>query len=468
MIIKKLLSNKLLTVIIFLNFLLIVYISNKFLKSDNFYSGFYFNFLIYLLLFFIINIIIQVQKFLIIKTYYVIVLFSLIFGFYSLEIYLVNYNNKLNTIEDLQFRKQQALKIGKEFDTRTKFEVFSTLEKNGVKVTPTIPPNNIFTKKKIQKLNHQIFAFSNISNVYNVFCNESGKRIVYLSDRYGFRNDDKIWDQDVDIVISGDSIVQGACVENKDVTADVLANLSNKKVLNLGIQGYGPLMQLATLKEYAIYKKPKIVLWYYFEANDLPNMIDELKNEKLIKYKNENFNQGLIFKQDKINIQLQEVIKIFRKGINNKNLINQNDNKLNIINILKLRNSRNLLNSYLPNSRSLLRYRYYPNNLINDYFDILLQAEKLVKSWGGELYFVYHPDLARYLGFNSSKYRERQYGLFLKRLKKNEIKIIDFKSDLYDKLDNVKDIYHFGLHGHPNELGYKLSAEVINKNLKNN
>ena len=102
---------------------------------------------------------------------------------------------------------------------------------------------------------------------------------------------------------------------------------------------------------------------------------------------------------------------------------------------------------------------------MDDYFDILEYANKVVKSWGGELYFVYHPDYSRYIGFNSLKYSERKYGSFIKRLKKNEIKIIDLKTDLYDKLANVRDIYHFGLHGHPNELGYSLSAEVLKQRL---
>ena len=463
MIIKNFLSNKILTLIIFFKFFLIVYLFSKFFESDSYYSNFYLNFLVYLILSFIISIIIQLQKFLIVKTYYVIILFSIVASAYSLEIYLTYNKKELNPIEDLQFRKQQALKSGKEFDTRTKFEVFKSLEKDGLKVSPTIPPNNVLNKKEFQKLNHQIFVLSNISNTYNVFCNESGKRIIYFSDRYGFRNNDKIWDQNIDIVVSGDSIVQGACVDNADVTAEILAELSNKKVLNLGIQGYGPLMQLASLKEYAKYKKPKTVLWYYFEANDLPNMIEEQKNRTLIKYKDENFNQDLIFKHNKIDIQLKEIVKQFRKN-NRNNIIIKDDHK-KIVHIIKLQNLRNSLNIYLPNNKSLVKYRFYPNNLIDDYFNILLQSKKLVEGWGGELIFVYHPDISRYFGFNSFNYRERQYSKFLRELKKNKIKVIDFKSDLYDKLEDVRDIYHFGLHGHPNELGYRLSAEVINQNL---
>lgn len=464
-ILKKLFSYKILTIIIILNFFLAIFIAFKFLKNDDYFSNFYLNFLVYSMLFLVINLIIQLQRSQITKTYYVICILSLFTGFYLTEIYLTFKGNPLNAIEDLNFRKQKALKIGKEFDDRTKYEVFHTLEKQGFSVAPTIPPNDILTKEKYKKFSSQIFALSNISKIYNVFCNESGKRIIYLSDRYGFRNDDEIWDQNVDIAILGDSIVQGACVDEKDVSANVLSKITDKKVLNLGIQGHGPLMQLGTLKEYAIHKKPKIVLWYYFEANDFSNMIEEMKNKTLLNYKNRDFTQELILRHDKINIQLKEIINQFRSDGLSTNKIRKKDNKVKIVNIIKLNNLRNLLNSYLPNDKALVKYRYHPTNLMDDYFDILEYANKVVKSWGGELYFVYHPDYSRYIGFNSLKYSERKYGSFIKRLKKNEIKIIDLKTDLYDKLANVRDIYHFGLHGHPNELGYSLSAEVLKQRL---
>ena len=106
--------------------------------------------------------------------------------------------------------------------------------------------------------------------------------------------------------------------------------------------------------------------------------------------------------------------------------------------------------------------------LLKKFDQILATAKELVEQNGGEFYFVYHPDLSRYIGFNSLKYSERKYNSFIKRLKKNEIKIIDLKTGLYDKLNNVKDIYHFGLHGHPNELGYRLTAEYLAEILEKN
>ena len=40
------------------------------------------------------------------------------------------------------------------------------------------------------------------SQIATVLCNEGGKTAVYISDRYGFRNNDKVWENDtVDYVL---------------------------------------------------------------------------------------------------------------------------------------------------------------------------------------------------------------------------------------------------------------------------
>ena len=48
----------------------------------------------------------------------------------------------------------------------------------------------------------------------------------------------------------GDSMVHGACVENKFNIASNLSKLSSKNVLNLGMSGNSFLINYATLIEY--------------------------------------------------------------------------------------------------------------------------------------------------------------------------------------------------------------------------
>ena len=57
-------------------------------------------------------------------------------------------------------------------------------------------------------------------------------------------------------MLLGDSLAQGACVDDADTIHERII-FYTKKFLNLGFQGHGPLMQLASIKEYAKFKKPK-------------------------------------------------------------------------------------------------------------------------------------------------------------------------------------------------------------------
>ena len=47
-------------------------------------------------------------------------------------------------------------------------------------------------------------------------------------------------------------------------------------MINLGVGGFGPLLELAALTEYLTPLKPPVVLWVFFEGNDLT---DDLPSE---------------------------------------------------------------------------------------------------------------------------------------------------------------------------------------------
>src|SRR5207247_577135 len=79
--------------------------------------------------------------------------------------------------------------------------------------------------------------------------------------------------------------------------------------LNLGETGNGPLTELATLKEYLPGLKPKIVLWCYFEGNDLADLKGEHANALLMSYLNGNYSQGLLREQANIDQALTIYLK---------------------------------------------------------------------------------------------------------------------------------------------------------------
>src|SRR5262245_26182995 len=74
--------------------------------------------------------------------------------------------------------------------------------------------------------------------------------------------------------------------------------VSGIRTLNLGIQGDGPLTMLATLREFGPILKPGIVLWCFFEGNDLGDLIVERQSPLLRRYLTFGFTQRLFERQD--------------------------------------------------------------------------------------------------------------------------------------------------------------------------
>jgi hypothetical protein len=88
-------------------------------------------------------------------------------------------------------------------------------------------------------------------------------------DRNGFRNETDL--RTADIVVVGDSYVEAPMVPSSALLTAVLASLEHTSVANLGMSGYGPQQELAVLKRYALNLQPKVVVWVFFEGNDLEN-----------------------------------------------------------------------------------------------------------------------------------------------------------------------------------------------------
>ena len=167
-------------------------------------------------------------------------------------------------------------------------EVVQDLNSHGEESVPFVPFAYLArTSSKVPE-DHSIFPISGISLKQTVLCNESGKWANYFSDRFGFNNPEKMYSLDsIEIAIVGDSFAHGACVDPGVDTAGILRS-AGYGVMNYGISGNGPLAELASMKEYAVHLKPKVVLWMYYSENDLSNLVAEYGTE-LKRYLEENF-----------------------------------------------------------------------------------------------------------------------------------------------------------------------------------
>jgi hypothetical protein len=91
--------------------------------------------------------------------------------------------------------------------------------------------------------------------------------LTFTTDSRGFRNRNE--PERVDVVLIGDSYVEGHYVDDHQTLAVALEELSGLAVANLGQSGYGTLQELEVLQRFGLPLQPKLVAWFFFEGNDL-------------------------------------------------------------------------------------------------------------------------------------------------------------------------------------------------------
>ena len=373
-----------------------------------------------------------------IKEYIIISGISLIVGIYLFEGYLTL---KKQLPKEILLKQQlYKKKTGNKWDKRSKKEVYKDLKKVNNEIVVNVAPKNFL------KNSDNILPLSGVSNAETIYCNENGYYSIYQSDRYGFNNPDKEWDnKETEYLIVGDSFTDGACVNRPNDIASVLRTLSNKSVLNLGYNGNGPLFEYATLKEF-LNPNTKKVIWNYYEGNDFYNLEFEKKNKILLNYlDNIKFNQNLKFRQNEIDILARQKIN---KAINDTITID------NILTILKLEKIRIKLNNYLPKNQQP-EYKGPSKAVIK----VFKKTLSLAKKNSSKLYFVYLPEYSRY----KKNFDNTNYNLVKDIVIEMNIPFIDIHKEVFEKEQNPLKLFPFELAGHYNIEGYKKVAETIYK-----
>ena len=202
----------------------------------------------------------------------------------------------MSRLADSNDKKKAAAELtakwGNTIDTRTADEVIADLRTRNVEALPIITPANHLLiaqpdgsqRSAISVDGEEVLPLAAVSNTVTVLCNENGQWIDYRSDQRGFSNPNEIWQSDrLDIAALGDSFTHGYCVP-ADKTFVALIRKRYPATLNLGIAGDGPLLMLAKLKEYVSPRQPRIVLWFYFEGNDLTDLQRERQSMLLRNY----------------------------------------------------------------------------------------------------------------------------------------------------------------------------------------
>ena len=382
-----------------------------------------------------------------------IIVISIIFSFYLIDFLFVLKNNILKIENKNNYR----------FINESKFDIFTELNKKKIVSSPTFSLNKLFKEKYIYK-NKEIKILSMQSKSLMIHCKRNGEWIFFNSDRYGFNNNDKNW-ENYNTVLVGDSFGIGECVENKDSIAGIISNNNTVGgLINLSQTGNGPLLELATLIEYPDKKKIKNLIWLYFEGNDLL----ELRDEKKIKILNnylyiDNYSQNLKNSQLFINKQMKKFIKLkkieaedkIKSGnkITNDGLISETNHLITFINFIKLSYFRRYLN-FSNYTTDVIRY------VDSDFFKIIKKAHTMVEENNGKMIFVYLPTMRDKINNAEKKNLEISRKLIISELKKLGIEVVDIYQEVYLK---SKDPYNFidKYNGHYTIDTYKKIAESI-------
>ncbi len=345
-----------------------------------------------------------------------------------------------------------------------------SMRKKNIDAYPAITSQIILMRNHLQPLTTlkgpRVLPLGGIAHKTTVFCQEAEDMITYTSDRYGFRNEDALWDETIDVVVVGDSFVQGACMNEDDHLISALRS-NWPKTLNLGSFGNGPLANIATISEYALEKKPKYILWFYV-ANDLAiDLPLEERSEILVSYiKNPRFSQNLRATQESIDQTLSGFL-LEEIGRLESEAITQTGYR-GFLTLEKLQNQLRrwqdrALAPPAPDFPEAFDYDRQDSIDYNKHSHIVAEAADRAHAAGSELIFVLVPDARMYRQVTNPAAQPRKH---VERLIASIEGVGLPTINLYEVFASEKNPMKFfaglgGYYGHFNRAGYKKAGNAL-------
>jgi hypothetical protein len=380
----------------------------------------------------------------------------------------------LNLMEYSTDKKKDAAeltkKFGVEIDTRSAGDVIASLQKAGIDAVPLVVPTQGFIEeqnnsiKSVLKVHGQeVIPLGGIADRVTVMCNENSQWVTYKSDKHGFNNPSEAWQSGpVEVGILGDSYAHGFCVP-PDRNFAALIRQRYPATLNFAMAGAGPMLELATWKEYLQPLKPKVVLWFYYEGNDLIDLQGDRKNKLLMRYLEDNFSQKLIALQTEIDqaiwddIPRQSALVSSRRETGSGHGVNLVDRFVDFVALGNLRNRLSIINSTTIQEVQNLADLEGPN--LGLFREILTQVKTSVGAWGGKMYFIYLPDWPRYSGYELEPVAKQRDSV-IALVTSLGISVIDIHPVFQAESDPLS-LFPFREPGHYTEKGHSLVAEEV-------
>lgn len=359
---------------------------------------------------------------------------------------------------------------GAPYDPRTPLEALADRRKSDPMASvvfnyalDAVVPGNVKLEDRAS-----VLPLAGPAKVFTVMCNESGVYANYQSDERGFNNPlGAHAGAGVDAVTIGDSNTQGECLNPGE---EFVAHLRGRfaRTVNLGWAGNGPLLALASLREYGARLKPKRVFWFWAD-NDISDLNFEMQVAVLKRYLEPAFTQGLYKRQN-------EVDKTYAAYVDAK-LASAGQKSGKHYEEMARERSREALKA-IPRLGELrarlgLRRAQATSEVPRDYA-LLKEVMRVLRTeamgWGGKVYFVPVPSWERLVSRNASDVVNR-YGIPNSDLK-TVIELARAEGmtviDLYEEFLSDQDpraYFPHGIFNHLNVNGSKVFAERLLKRL---
>jgi len=395
-------------------------------------------------------------------------LFVFVFSIYislilvSIGLYYVEYQNIVNINKKIYLN---CKKLFLDCEKKNLHHFYLNKRKELPNLSVYTPPIHSLRVKKF--VEEKVFPISGVSNSKTLVCNEIGEYIFIESDKYGFNNINS-WNDKIDVTLVGDSFAFGECVDTKNNIASKLTD-NNFKTISLGYGSNGPLISLASIREYFPMLKSKEVFWIFFGGNDMGDLQIEKKSKLLKNYLNINFMQNLSEQQSFIDKTYREFFEY-----ESNRLENSWPYKFSLVKFFNLSIPRNFLINFINNRKIsnnnnnlIINFR----DIIDNYdFDLLSQIFNVAKiqitNANSNLVFVYIPDPSIYKSKDIMAFYQYQKEKIFKIISSHNIQIIDFEEKFLNSKLDFDQIYSMGT-GHLTKDGYKIVSLEIQEYLKN-
>lgn len=294
-------------------------------------------------------------------------------------------------------------------------------------------------------------VLSGIPGTNVLLCTPGGNIVGYSADRYGFANDDKIYDDQVDILIVGDSFIEGFCLE-PELSLVGQMRQQGLQTAGMGIRGSGPLIELATIGRYGPILKPKKVVMAFFEANDWENLEKELNHQWL---------EAALLNDADFGSPIQPEADLSRIEME---LRKDSASEVKVADLFKrTKIVRNFLALHLTGtSLGLIYPKVHKDN--PRYVEILTRAKQITEQWGGQFSLLYIPQTDRFRGVFSMDFaiddlRHR----VLEAASEAGIEVLDLVPVLHGE---KKPARFYAPDGHFSEEGARFVATWLADNLR--